>query len=195
MEENYKLEKEYSISFDLFRDAYSTFQKKNIYPKSYLFMGVFLLVAIIYIFAAVKDPSNKLTYVLIFLCLALAFREWYNPRKIKRSVTDVVKEMSEDRYKFCLGDSYVDISTVHIGGVENFADKESDSDENSESAEEEIESEYPEKTRIPLNSELSIQEYEKYFLFYIKKKTFYIVPKDDFSEYELETVREIMQIS
>lgn len=180
MEENYKLEKDYVIPFDLFRDAYHEFQKKNVYPKSYLFMALFIIVAVIYIFAAVKDPSNNLTYVLIFLCLALAFREWYNPRKLRRNIVDTVREMGEVRYKLQIGDEWIDISTVQEEVVENSGENEED-----------IEEELPEKSRIPIDSNLSIQEYDRFFLMYSGKRVFYIVPKNDFSENELETVREL----
>ena len=50
MEENYKLEKEYKISVDIFREGYREYQKKYVYPKSYIFMGLFTLLAADFIY-------------------------------------------------------------------------------------------------------------------------------------------------
>lgn len=180
MEENYKLEKEYTISYDLFRKAYREFQKKNVYPKSYLFMGLFLVIGVIYIAAAIEDPSSTLSYVLIFLCFALAFREWYNPRKMRRNIVDTVREMGELRYGLHIDDENVEFSTLPIDDVENSGDDEDNEPE-----------ELPEATVIPINGELSVQEYDEFFLLYQGKRNFYIIPKEGFTEYELETVREL----
>lgn len=184
MEENYRIKKEYTISYDLFRKAYHEFQKKNVYPKSYLFMGLFLAIGVVYIAAAVKDPSNRMSYVLVFLCFALAFREWYNPRKMRRNIVDTVRAIGELRYSLRIGDENVEFSTLPRDDVEN-------SGEGSEDAEEYEKEELPESTVIPINGELSVQEYDEFFLLYHGKKSFYIIPKEGFTEYELETVREI----
>ena len=45
MEENYKLEKEYQITPEIFDKAYRSYQKKFVYPKSYIFMTLFLTLA------------------------------------------------------------------------------------------------------------------------------------------------------
>lgn len=185
MEENYRLEKEYKLSHDIFRDAYREFQKKNVYPKSYIFMALFLVIAVIYIIAAIKDPSSTLAYILIVICIALAVREWYNPRKARANMIEAVKALGEVTYKLGVGDSYVDISTINTANVENSAeDEEEISDENEEL-------QLPEKTRIPLDNNFSVQEYSEFFILYSGKEVFYIVPKAGFTEYELELVREL----
>ncbi len=195
MDNNYKLDKEYKISFEIFKKAYDVFQKKNVYPKSYLFMGLFLVIGIIYIFAAIEDPSNKLAYILVFLSFALAFREWYNPKKIRRNFLDAVRELDEDIYRITIDDEFVEISTLESGNVENSPEnneKLSD-DEGSDNSEndDDFEDEQPEVSKIPINSELSVQEFDEFFLLYIKKRMFYVVPKEGFTEYELEVVREL----
>ncbi|MBQ8298063.1 MAG: YcxB family protein [Ruminococcus sp.] len=190
MEANYRIEKEYTIPYDIFKDAYTAFQKKNIYPRTYLFMGLFIVLAVIYIFAAVDDPSNKLSYVLIFVCLALAVREWYNPRKIRRTLLDTIRSegLENEVYRLCVGDDFLEISTLPHENVEN-----SEPEPQEESAEDDDsgyeEDEHPEKSVIPINSELSVQEHDEFFLIHIRKKMFYVVPKKDFSEPELEIIR------
>ena len=67
MEENYKLEKEYKVPADTFRDAYLEFQKKYDYPKSYIYMAVFSVIAvalIIFGILAMHDASKKQKYIM-----------------------------------------------------------------------------------------------------------------------------------
>lgn len=181
MEENYRLEKEYKISHDIFREAYREFQKKNVYPKSYIFMTIFIVIAVIYIIAAIKDPSSTLAYVLILVCIALAVREWYNPQKARKSLVEAVKELENVTYKICVGESFVDISTVDSGDVEKIGE-ETDTDSNEQPVE------LPEKTRIPLDESFSVQEYDDFFILYSGKNVFYVVPKAGFTEYEIEII-------
>lgn len=189
MEEKYKLEKEYSISANTFREGYLAFQKKYIYVKSYIFMGIFTLLAADFIYAAVKDPKNYFAYLLIVICLSLAFREWYNPRKIRRSLVDTVKELGEPVYKIGVGESFVDISTVSVpdGIEEETGEGETEPDESSISEE----SDLPEPTRIPADEKMNILEYDEFFLLIYGKAVFYIIPKENFEEKELEVIRNI----
>ncbi|MCR5075198.1 MAG: YcxB family protein [Ruminococcus sp.] len=189
MEEKYKLEKEYSISANTFREGYLAFQKKYIYVKSYIFMGIFTLLAADFIYAAVKDPKNYFAYLLIVICLSLAFREWYNPRKIRRSLVDTVKELGEPVYKIGVGESFVDISTVSVpdGIEEETGEGETEPDESSVSEE----SDLPEPTRIPADEKMNILEYDEFFLLIYGKAVFYIIPKENFEEKELEVIRNI----
>jgi len=189
MEEKYKLEKEYSISANTFREGYLAFQKKYIYVKSYIFMGIFTLLAADFIYAAVKDPKNYFAYLLIVICLSLAFREWYNPRKIRRSLVDTVKELGEPVYKIGVGESFVDISTVSVpdGIEEETGEGETEPDESSVSEK----SDLPEPTRIPADEKMNILEYDEFFLLIYGKAVFYIIPKENFEEKELEVIRNI----
>ena len=189
MKENYKLEKEYSISANTFREGYLAFQKKYIYLKSYIFIGIFTVLAADFIYAAVKDPKNYFAYLLIVICLSLAFREWYNPRKIRRSLVDTVKELGEPVYKIGVGESFVDISTVSVpdGIEEETGEGETEPDESSVSEE----SNLPEPTRIPADEKMNILEYDEFFLLIYGKAVFYIIPKENFEEKELEVIRNI----
>ncbi len=190
MKENYKLEKEYSISANTFREGYLAFQKKYIYLKSYIFIGIFTVLAADFIYAAVKDPKNYFAYLLIVICLSLAFREWYNPRKIRRNLVDTVKELGEPVYRLSVGDGFVDIATVSVpDGIEDETDDDdSETDEESGNSED---SELPEPTRIPADEKMNILEYDEFFLLVYGKAVFYIIPKENFEEKELEVIRNI----
>lgn len=176
MEDNCKLKKQYKLDFDTFRSGYEYFQKKNVYPRSYLFMAIYLILVVIYVLAAVKNPQNSFIYILLFLCLALAFREWYNPRKLRRTLIETFREMGDMTCEIKIDDKQIEISTLEDGNVENSEDTE------------EVE-ELPEAAVIPLDSDISLSECEKFFLLYIGKITFYIIPKDSWSEAELDVLR------
>ncbi|MDE5583838.1 MAG: YcxB family protein [Ruminococcus sp.] len=178
MENNYRLEKEYKISFDIFRDGYSAFQKKFVFPQANIKAIAFILLAVIFVTAVIDDNSQYFAYLLIMVCLAMAFREWYNPRKLKRSLSEVFKDTEETVYKLSIGDCFADISTVSTGKVENYTD-----DNNGD---EEI---LPQKSRIPFDENFSLLEYDDFFLMFSGKSIFYIIPKKDFSEEETEIIR------
>lgn len=181
MEEKYILEKEYSISADTFREAYRAYQKKYVYPKSYIFMAIFLILAADFIHAAFNDTSNYLAYILIVICLALAFREWYNPRRIRRSLVETVQEMGAPVYRIGIAEKCIDISTVSApDGIE---DNEENEDEDNE------QEEAPEPTRIPRDDQMKLLEYSGFFLLLYGKQVFYIIPKESFTESECDMIR------
>jgi len=204
MEENYTLEKEYAVSPDIFDKAYKSYQKKFVYLKSYIFMGIFLLLAADFIWAAAKNPGNTLVYLLIVVCIALAFREWHNPRFIRRRLYETVRDMGKVVYKIGVGDGFIDISTVDDGtsgddedGEDGDSGKNAEeaSAENAEDTEEnddispEAEELMPEKSRLNTKENYSLLEYDEYFLLIQGKEVFYILPKAGFSEDELEIIR------
>ena len=188
MEENYKLKKEYKVPAALFSEAYLAFQKKYIYPKSCIYMAIFAAIALVMLIFGIlsmNDASDKqkyLTYLAILMACAFAFREWYNPKKKRRSLTESVKALGEPVYKIGIADNYVDISTVSD-------DLEDLSDEESSEAEEE--DPLPEKTRINVDEGFQLMEYDRFFLMLAGKEMFYILPKEGFSEAELKIVRDI----
>lgn len=185
MEENRKLEKKYTLTFEIMREGYDMFQKKNIYPKSYFFMSIFLALAVIYIVAAVKDPKSILAYILLFVCLALGFREWYNPRKRRRSFIDASREMGDCEYNLVITDTDIKITSVGEEPEEN------DVDENGEDEDSDIDDyEEPAPTEIPLDDNIYAEEYERFFLLYYDKRVFYIIPKNGWSEEELQIFRD-----
>lgn len=183
MEENYKLEKEYTVPPEMFEKAYRSYQKKFVYPKSFLFMGLFLFLAADFVYAAVKQPDNTIVYLLIVICLAFAFREWHTPRFARMRMVETVRDMGEVVYKIGIGDGFLDISTVDDGTEEDERPDEETYDEVSEYMG------LPEKTRINTNEDYRLLEYEEFFLLLQDRKIFYILPKTGFSKDELEIVR------
>ena len=183
MKENYKLEKEYKIPFEIFKKGYTAFQKKFIYPKTYIYTAIFIIIAVVFIAAVIEDKSQYIAYMLIVISVAMAVRQWYNPRKLRSELFDTVKAMGEPVYKIGVAKEYVDISTVNSNSVES---KES---EEASSYDDEEQYELPEKTRIQIDNNYDFLEYDEFFLLFSGKELFYIVPKSSFDEEELKIIR------
>lgn len=173
MENNIILEKNYRISADIFRDGMTAYQKKYVYPKSYVFMSIFLVLTANFVYGAVKAPDNLLAYLLVVVCLALAIKEWYNPRKMKRNIFDTLQQMGESEYRLTIGKNFVEFSTIQRGDVEN-SDNET----------------IP-PTRIQTGENLQILEYDRFFLLIDGKVVYYILPKEYFSDEESEIIRSL----
>ncbi len=169
--ENKLLEKNYKIPIDIFREGYKAYQRKFVNVRRYILTAVFLVLTANFIYGAVKDSDNYIAYILIVICLALAFREWYNPLKLRNSVIESCKELGDPLYCLTVTDDEVIIST--------------ETGENDET------DEPPEPARLPVNDELSALEYDDFFLIVYGKLMFYIVPKADFSETELDVIRNL----
>ena len=196
MEENYKLEKEYKVPAETFRDAYLEFQKKYVYPKSYIYMAIFGVLAVallIFGIFAMHDAPKKQKYIMYLAFIAAAafsLREWFNPRKMRRSLTESVRALGEPVYKIGVGNKFVDISTVS-DDLSNIAEtEEKDDGEENTDIPGEIDP-LPEKTRINVDEGFQLMEYDRFFLMLAGKEMFYILPKEGFSEAELIIVRDI----
>lgn len=179
--ENYRFEKTYSISADIFRDGFKAYQKKYIYPKSYVFIGLFLVLTANFVYGAVKAPDNYLAYLLIVVCIALAVREWFNPRKMRRIFLDTIQEMGDIEYRLCIGENFAEFSTIEHGKVENFVENDNDAEETDGIP----------PTRINCGEDTKILEYDRFFLLVDGKSMFYIIPKENFSSAETEIIRSL----
>lgn len=178
---NYRLEREYTIPFEIFRDGYTEFQKKFVFPQANITALAFIILAGVFVAAIIQDASQYFAYLLVAVCLAMAVRQWYNPRKLRHSLFESFQAMGETVYRISVGDSYMDISTVSVREVENSG--ETDGDYEPEPL--------PEKSRIPFDENFSVLEYEKFFLMFSGKTVFYIIPKENFTDSEIEILRNL----
>lgn len=175
-------QKEYTIPSDMFEKAFTHWQKKFVYPRTYIISTLFLVLSVVYIISAVQEPSNTMAYFMIALCLAIAAINWYNPKKIKRSLIEAIKSMSDELYQMTLYDTFIEINTIipTEESPETNAEKELFGDNPPETIE---------STKLYFNNGLKVLEYDEYFIAYQVKEAFYIIPKSGFSDVELETFR------
>ncbi|MDE5860711.1 MAG: YcxB family protein, partial [Ruminococcus sp.] len=154
MTDKYLFEKNYSVPFEIFREGYIEFQKKFVFPQANLTAVAFLILAGVFIFSVIEDNSQYFAYLLIFVCLAMAVRQWYNPRKLRSNLFESFHLTENAVYRISVTEKYVDISTVSTG--EEWEDDD-----------------LPEKSRIPIDENFSVLEYDKYFLIFSGKVIFY----------------------
>ena len=56
--------------------------------------------------------GETIGYVLVLVCIALAFINWYNPRKLKRNLMESVKGIENDVYTLTIYPERIVIGTV-----------------------------------------------------------------------------------
>ena len=144
----------YTIPREFYRDGFTAFQKKYVLRRSYVMMALFAVLFVSFVISAVNDPSNRLAYFLMVLCLAAIFMLWYNPRKQRRMVLEAVRELEGTEYTACCD-----------GNVLRIRIRQS-----------EEESERIPESRIMLASAY-VQAFDRFYLVCDGKKMFYILPK------------------
>lgn len=180
MEDEALVKKRYSIPYELFGEAFTVFQKKFVFPKNWIMIGLLLLLAVGNILNIIFGKGDTIGYVLVLVCIALAFINWYNPRKLKRSLMESVKGIENDVYTLTIYPERIVIGTV----LEPENEKEPEEYE-------EVFGEIPVKediadTEIYLNKNVKVIERKKFFMIYIKRSMFYVVPKELLTKEEIE---------
>lgn len=180
MEDEALVKKRYSIPYELFGEAFTVFQKKFVFPKNWIMTGLLLLLAVGNILNIIFGKGDTIGYVLVLVCIALAFINWYNPRKLKRSLMESVKGIENDVYTLTIYPERIVIGTV----LEPENEKEPEEYE-------EVFGEIPVKediadTEIYLNKNVKVIERKKFFMIYIKRSMFYVVPKELLTKEEIE---------
>ncbi len=179
------LEKQYHIPLELFRKAFTAFQKRYVYPRNYLMMAIFLLVFCFYCYFIVTgtDSDRPIYCMIAMLCLVMCALQWFNPRKIRRNLMEAVKEIEEDQYRLRIFPEYLEIGTILPEEEASREEKEADG----------LFDDAPEEnftgTRIYYNKGMHLTEYKDFFMLYQKKSMFYVIPKSAFTEEETEIMR------
>ncbi len=178
------LEKSYQIPFQLFKTSFTAFQKKFVYPRTYLTMGLLAAIIGIYAYFVVNgaESQKSLYCMIIIICAALIGFQWYNPRKIRRNLLLAVREIEQDHYRIRIYPEYLEIGTILP--PEELAEPSETDDLFDDTPEDNFSG-----TRIFYNKNLHITEYDDFFMIYQTKTMFYVLPKSAFSEEELEIMR------
>ena len=175
--------KRYSITYEMFDNAYTVFQSKYVYPRNYILCVVLALAAVGNILNIVLGNSSYLSYILVAACLALAAINLYNPKKIKRNLMESIRGIENDVYTLEVHPDKLVIGTV-IDPVEQ---NDSEPEEYEEVFGETVKQEHIQDTEIYINNTLRVTERADYFMIYIKKSMFYVVPKSALSQEEIRT--------
>ena len=180
MEDEALVKKRYSIPYELFGEAFTVFQKKFVFPRNRVMSVLLLIFAAGNVLNIMYGNGETIGYVLVLVCIALAFINWYNPRKLKRNLMESVKGIENDVYTLTIYPERIVIGTV----LEPEQEKETEEYE-------EVFGEIPMKediadTEIYLNKNVKVIERKNFFMIYIKKSMFYVVPKETLTQEEIE---------
>lgn len=189
MEEEIIIKKRYSIPYEMFGDAFTTFQKRFVYPRNFVMAAILVAAAVLNIINIVRGNSSKIGYVLVCACLGLACVNFINPRKLKSSLMESIKGIEDDVFEMTLSADKVVIGTVLEPVSEEEKPKEEYEEVFDDIAEENAPNEEIAETEIYLNSGVVVTDKPEYFMIYIKKAMFYVVPKKDFSEEEITVMQ------
>ncbi len=174
--------KRYSVPYEMFAEAYTVFQKKYVYPRNYIMCGLLLVLAIGNIINIAIGNAQTLGYVLVLACLALVAVNLYNPKKIKRNLLESIKGIENDVYTLDILSDKMVVGTV-LDPI----------DENEEKQPEEYEEVFGDvevqeeikESEIYIDNRLRVTERSEFFIVYIKKSMFYIIPKNIFTDEEI----------
>ena len=175
--------KRYSISYDMFENAYTVFQKKYVYPRAYIMCGLLVALAIANIVNTILGGAKGgiMSYLLVAACLALAAVNIYNPKKVKKNLMQSIRGIENDVYTLEVLPDKLTIGTV-LDPIEQRDSEPEEYEEvfgDTEPAPEEIQ-----KSDVYINSQLRVTERADYFMVYIKRSMFYVIPKHALTDEE-----------
>lgn len=203
------LKRSYHIPLAMYDDAFLKFQRKYVYPQNILVTVILLAIGGVYVAAALRDTSNTLTYLLIVACVAIVLVRWYRTFKLRGAVHEALKEVESDLYELSVYEDGISIRTEDApeAAVPAEPEQQPEEAESTEDAasdgngfnplfpEEPAEREPIPATEIPFGAGVKIHEYEEYFMVYLVKQNFYLIPKKDFSADEIEQMKKLFAIS
>lgn len=197
------LTRSYHIPLAMFDDAFRAFQKKYVYPQNILLTAVLLAIAGVYVHAAVKDNTQTLAYLLVVACIAVILVRWYRTFKLRRSVHEALKDVEQDTYELSVYDEGLVIRTKDApkpATEETPAEPEPEAPDTAEKTENGFQQLFPEEpadsepvppTELPFGTGLKILEFPEYFMAYVVKQNFYVIPKKDFSDDEIAKLKQL----
>ena len=192
------IERSYHIPLSMFQEAFRSFQKKYVYPRNIVLTVVLAAVAGVYVKAVVDDPSQKLAYLLIVACAAMILITWYNTFRLRSLVTEALREVENDTYEMKL---FPDRMTVLAKDPEGSVTEKPEQPAKEETAEEgggfqpifpekpAEDAEQQEPTEIRFGKHVKLHEYDSYFMVYIVRQNFYLLPKQAFTAEEQTLIR------
>lgn len=168
----------YKISTEMYGEAYRIYQKIFVYPKNYIFQALLLILAVDFGYHAGKDPSNMMAYLLCVVCIAFIFVLWYNPKKMRRSVMDVVREIEGDEYTFTFTENKMFFKTLPPEHAQDKSGKV-------------VSPAAP--TELCCTRELRVVERSDFFLICKGKQLFYVLPKYALNDNQAVIFRETLE--
>ncbi|MGN0632064.1 MAG: hypothetical protein ACI4JN_12130 [Ruminococcus sp.] len=168
----------YHIDFDLYKEAYKCYQKRFVLPKNRILQAVLLLLTIDFGYHGVKNPENRISFILMIICAAMIFILWYNPMRMRRSVMDVIRDMDGDEYSFSMDSEKMTFRTVPAEYTQDVPHDEVD---------------LQPPSHLYYTNELFVIEKYEFFLICRGKQVFYVLPKYALYDNQAEMIRLTLQ--
>lgn len=181
MEEEIILERRYSIPYEMFGKAFDSFQKRFVYPRNNIIAVILLIAAAANIYSIIKGNGSTMGYVLVLACVALAFVNWYNPRKLRKNLMESIKGIEGDVYRLRLMPDKLVIGTV----LEPESAEPKPKEEYEAVFEDKPAPEQIADSEIYLTKDVFVMDKPDFIMVYLKRAMFYVIPKKDFSEEEV----------
>ncbi|MBQ8514707.1 MAG: hypothetical protein IJ496_04860 [Ruminococcus sp.] len=161
----------FQISYDMYQEAYKTYQKRFVYPRNRLFQLILLVLSADFAYHGAMDPDRPMYFMLLLVCISLMMILWYNPRKMRRNIMDVVREIEGEEHIFSMDENKITFRMVPSERLQDVP-------------EEGLPDYAP--TEIYYTKELRVIEKEKFFLICKGKQLFYVLPK--YALYDDQTI-------
>lgn len=168
----------YQINYDTYSEAYRCYQKLFVFPKNRILQLILLVLAVDFGYHGAVDPENTLAFVLFALCVALIFVLWYNPRRMRRSVMDVIREIESDEYIFSMDSQKMTFRTVPPEYTQDVPDDEF--------------SDNP-PTDVYYGKDIRVIEKYEFFLICRGKQVFFVLPKYALYDNQAEIIRSVFE--
>ena len=166
---------DYTISVEEYEKSYFDFQKRYLYPKYIVMTAALVIVIIMYIDALFHDHTYKFGWGVIGICLACIAAIWGNMHRMKKIIMNSVREMNGDKYKTDVYEDRIVIQT------------EVEQDEKEEPIE------IPPKIISYIYDRPKIVEIKEMFIIYLKNQLYYVIPKSDLNEEQINILIKTFQ--
>lgn len=152
---------EYDVTNKEEEKAFTIFQKKYVYKHNWRITALFGVVALLFMFSIVRNPSGYLNWVLCFVSLFMIFITWFNTYRIKKYLMNALKPLENDRYRFSLYEDCFKIETIFTP---------------EETKEEDF---VPVKPRVVKFDDITLNviETKEMFVILLRKETIYVLSK------------------
>jgi heme exporter protein D len=158
------LQKEYSIAPHMYDSAFQDYQKKFIYPLNYIITAVCAVLAILGIVLVATGKSAGLVVVSV-LCIAVIVGLWMHTTSVRKKFVQNVAKFRDERQTAQFFDEGIIVTTIPKGSTEG------------------------EQTVIDFaKDDVKILDRRYYFIAYVVKSTFCIIPKKVFDATEETTL-------
>ncbi len=191
------ISRKYGISTDMYGKAFKAFQKKYVYPRNYIMTVLFFAVSGYYLYMLTSDMGNMMYWLFVILPLILTSSMWLNVIKVRHNLMTAVENNVDDIYELEVFNNGLTVEMLESESSQQSDNQDVENSENknfqqSDNENVEIDNDFfsnpvqkSEKTEIQFGSNIVVLDREEFFLVYIIKSVFYIIPKKEFTEEEV----------